>query len=135
MILDKLLQLADAQAVTATAATESYIDTLAAGQSIKEQLEVLLEVDTTTDSAGDAAVMDFVIQTDTVANFASPTTIATLPQKAQAALVEGAQFKLQLPKEGVQRYIRGYFTVSTANFTAGAFSVNLVKETDIETVG
>ena len=133
MILDKLLQMSAEQAVTATAASTSYVDTVAAGQAM-DNLTALLQVITTTDSAGDAAVLDFIIQTDTVANFASPTTIATLPQKAQAALTAGAKFTLPLPKEGIQRYIRGYYTVSTADFSAGAFSLDLVKDVDIETI-
>jgi len=55
--------------------------------------------------------MDFVIQTDDNTSFSSATTIATLPQKAQAALTAGDKFLLQLPKSGVERYIRGYYTV------------------------
>lgn len=134
MILDKLLQLADAQAVTASAASESYIDTKAAGQTMRNPLTAVLTVDTTTDSAGDAALLDFIIQTDDNTSFSSPTTIATLPQKAQAVLTAGAKFELLLPKTGVQRYIRGYFTVSGANFSAGAFSIDMAKETDLETI-
>ena len=110
MIMDKLLQLSSEQAVTATAASTSYIDTKAAGQAMCP-LSAQLQVISTTDSAGDAAVMDFVIQTDDNTSFSSATTIATLPQKAQAALTAGDKFLLQLPKSGVERYIRGYYTV------------------------
>ena len=133
MILDALTQMSSEQAVTETAASTSFIDTKAAGQMMKP-LTALLEVITTTDSAGDAAVLNFVIQTDTEPTFSSPVTIATLPEKAQAALIAGAQFQLILPKTGIQRYIRGYYTVTGADFTAGAFSLALLKDADIETI-
>ncbi len=133
MILDAYAKLSAAEAITASAASESYIDTLAAGQA-QDPLQALLKVDVEADSAGDAGVLDLTIQTDTVANFASPTTLATFPQLAQAALVAGADFKISLPKDGAQRYIRGYYTVSGANFSAGNFTLALVKDADIGTV-
>lgn len=134
MILDALTKLSAAQAVTASAASESFIDTVAAGDAI-DSLQAILKVDTTTDSAGDAAVLDLTIQTDDNSSFSSAKTLAVFPQIAQANLAEGDIHKIVMPKEGAERYIRGYYTVSGANFSAGAFTLALVKDTDINTIG
>lgn len=134
MIIDSYLKLAAEQAVTASAATESYIDLKAAGDAIDAML-LMLKVDTSADSSGDAATVTLAIQTDDNASFSSPTTLATTGALAEAVLTSGTAVFLTMPKVGLQRYLRGYFTVGTENLTAGAFTVAMVKDGDLGTVG
>lgn len=135
MILDKYLQLASAQAVTNSAATTDYIDTVAVGQMI-DPVTIVVSVDTTFTSTAADSTLVFTLQTDDETTFNSATTVATLASKAEAVLTDGAQFFLDFPKTGLERYIRGYYTVAgTDNFTTGAISVNVVCDEDLNTIG
>jgi len=119
MIIDKQLEFSDAQALTATAESTNKLDTTVLGDAINE-LRLVIQVSTTLDSAGDAATLDVTLQTDTVENFASPTTIATIAQIAEATLVAGYRIcNIRLPAEVAERYLRVYYTVGTENFTSG----------------
>jgi len=119
MIIDSQLELSNAQALTATAASTNYIDMSVAGDA-NRSLRLVIQVSTVLDSDGDAATLDVTIQTDTVANFASPTTIATIAQIAEATLVAGYRIcNIEIPPEVCQRYLRVYYTVGTENFTSG----------------
>lgn len=131
MILDAYLKLSAAQAVTASAASTSYIDTLAAGNAI-ENLQALLKVDTSADSSGSAATLTVAIQTDDNTSFTSPTTIASTGAIAEATLITGFTTAMKLPSLGMERYIRGYYTAGTENLTAGNFTLALV--TDVDTI-
>lgn len=128
MIFDKANLLSDAQAVTATAATTNYID-LGADRNIGngEPIELFAMVTTTTTSGG-STTMTFALQTDSDSAFGSAETLLVTGSIAKATLVAGYEFlRVRLP-QGVKRYVRGYFTVSTADFTAGNFTVGLLLD-------
>ena len=134
MILDSYLKLSAEQAVTATAASTSYIDTKGVSDAIGS-LIALLKVDTTADSSGDAATLTLDIQTSDTTTFSGATSIANSGALAEAILASGFTKPMTIAKTGLKRYIRGYYTVGTENFTAGAFTLALVKDADLGTIG
>ncbi len=126
MILDDYLKMSEAQAVTSSAASTSYIDTLAAGDSYEGAWLYIL-VDTTTDSAGDAAVITFSLQTDDNSSFSSATTLVSSGEIVQATAVAGYVYKVRIPA-GAERYLRVYYSIATADLSAGKFDAYIVKD-------
>jgi hypothetical protein len=127
MYIDKSLTFSNAQAVTATAASTDYIDLGSARQiGLAKQLFVLFTVNTTTVSAG-ATTMTIKIQTDGDVAFGSAADLYTSASIAKATLVAGYQIAIPIPISGMERYVRLYYTVSTADFSAGAFSAAIVE--------
>lgn len=137
MIIDKENKLADAQALTATAASENYIDASVARDIGKgEPLALVVSVTTELDSAGDTATLDIKVEADSVTNFASPTTLVQSAQIAEASCVAGAQFVLPIPPEMIgasDRYLRAYFTVGTENFTSGNIDAVIMPLSMVQT--
>lgn len=127
MYLDKQLALSDAQAVTATAASTNYLD-LGAVRDIGQQddLIILFTVNTTTVSAG-STTMTIKIQSDDNTSFSSATDHFTSESIAKATLIAGYQKAFRIPPGIVERYVRLYYTVSTADFSAGAFSAHIIQ--------
>lgn len=121
MIMDYESILSSAQAVTASAASTSYIDLGAAGSAVSDEPYVVVRVDTAPGSAGSGASCAFSIQTDDNTSFSSPTTLHSTAAIAQADLTAGTMpVKVRLPR-GLQRYLRVYYTLSGENFTSGKF--------------
>lgn len=141
MILDYHLKLSDAQAITASAASTSYIDTTVAGQAIGHELYIVGSVNTTFDSQNDTATLVIAIQADNDSAFGSPTVYHTSATFTVAALVAGFQcIKMRLPFNIMaaggttalsERYLRAYYTVGTENFTAGKLDLFLTMNPDI----
>ena len=132
-IEDRQLMMSLDQAVTATAASTDYIDLGAVRNvGVGEELWVVFTVTTTTTSGG-STTLDLVIQSDDNTSFSSATTAQTIASGvAKATLVAGYQIKVNLqPFTTAERYIRGYYTVNTANFTAGAFRLGIQKDVEI----
>lgn len=128
MIIDKALEMSAKQAVTAAAASTNVIDLGAAGDAIGNEPFVVVQVDTTTDSAGDAAVCTFKIETSVDEAFSSPIVLAATAAIPQASLVAGAiPVKMRLPL-GAKRYLRVYYGVATADFTAGKFNAFITQD-------
>lgn len=130
MIIDKDLFLADAQAVTASAATKdsdgnaTVIDLSVAGDAIENELYVVFRVDTTATADG-LATVTFALQTSASSDFSSAITLLSTGAIAKASLTEDTIiYKAKIP-QGVLRYLRGYFTVATGPLTAGKFDVFL----------
>lgn len=128
-IEDRQLMMSLDQAVTASAATTDYIDLGAARNiGVGEELCIVFTVTTTTASAG-ATTLDLVLQGDSSAAFGSAVTIQTVfTGIPKATLIAGYQFVAKLnpsPALTGYRYIRGSYTVNTANFSAGAFRLGL----------
>ena len=121
-ILDALLELSDAQAVTASAASTNVIDLTATNANIGrggEPLYLQVVCNVTADSSGDAATLDIALQDS--ADNSSFANVAASVQYAQASVTAGTiLFTIALPPT-LRRYIRVYYTVGTENFTAGAF--------------
>lgn len=126
MIIDYENQFSDAQAVTASAASTNSIDLKTGGDALARELELVVRVDTTADSAGDAATITIALQTDDNSSFSSAKTLFTTAAIAQASAVAGAELvKVKVPL-GCERYLRVYYTIGTEDLTAGKFDAFLV---------
>lgn len=131
MIIDKQLEMSSAQVVTAAAASTNVIDLGSAGDAVEHELYVVVQVDTTTDSAGDAAVCTFKLETSVDEAFTSPIVLAATAAIPQASLTAGAiPVKMRLPI-GCKRYFRVYYGVATADFTAGKFNAFLTANVKV----
>lgn len=130
MRLDNSLMLSDAQAITASAASTSHRDNGAAMQAIAHPLVWEFLVDTLFESSG-ASTMTIAIQGDSDSAFGTAVNIVVTAAIPKASLTVGAKFRLIIPSGTPYRYLRAYYTVATANFTAGkmdAFPVQTVQQ-------
>jgi hypothetical protein len=124
VLLDSQSQFSDAQAITATAASTDIIDLRQANRQlgVGEPLWLYVLVKTTF-TAGGAATLTVTLETDDNEGFASPTIVLTTTAIAVGTLVQGYEiFKIGLPANIVERYLRLNYTVATGPFTAGAVS-------------
>lgn len=122
MFIDKQNEFSDGQAITADAASTNVIDL---GQTVDVAPGVPLKARAQVDTAFDLlTTLTISVQTDTVENFASPTTLSSV-DVALAALVAGADIDLGVIREGCQQYLRIYYDVTGTNPTAGAISAFL----------
>lgn len=127
MIADLSLVLSDAQAVTASAASTNVVDSLAAGRAMTGNARVQFLVDTLPVSAGSSTCV-FSLQ-DSADNSTFADVIVS-PAIAKATLVAGyVPFEAMIPA-GIRRYIRGFYTVAVADFSAGKFDCRIVLDTD-----
>jgi hypothetical protein len=124
MIIDKLLQVSDAQAVTASAASTDVIDFGQANPNsgINRITTLAITVDETATAAG-AATVTFSVQDS--ADNSSFADVAVTAATGKAALPAGAQVLIQMPVVH-RRYVRAYYTVATGPLTAGKFSAQIV---------
>jgi hypothetical protein len=140
MIFDAENLFSNAQAVTASAASTNIVDFGARGtpegapaaivrdMSKGEPIECVGVVTTTATSGGSATLL-MSFQTDNDVAFGSPRTVWVAPAAiAVASLVEGYDLQLptQLPNPANERYCRWYYTVATADLTAGKFKIGFV---------
>lgn len=128
-ITDALLQLSNAQVVTATAVSTNTID-LGTARDIGpgEEIHVSISVDVTALAAG-AATVTFQLITSAAANLSSPTVIAQTDAIGKAVLVAGAKIDLMIPHQTTaqgtslgQRYLGVNYVVATGPLTQGTFS-------------
>lgn len=126
MIIDKLLVLNDAQAVTTTAASDNYIDTLAAGDAYEALFAEFL-IDTA--FTGNSATIQFELQCDDNTSFSSPTTLFLTGAIADTVLVAGYRVAQVRIPFGCERYIRAKYTVA-GTAVAGKIDCRLVKDVD-----
>jgi hypothetical protein len=129
MYIDTELELADSQAVTASAASTNIIDFThgaPADVGVGDHLYLVVQVDTAA-TAGGAATVTFALQTDDNSSFSSATALWTSATIAKATLVAGYKVVSMAIPEGVEQYLRLYYTVATGPLTAGAFSAFLTK--------
>lgn len=132
MLLDALLQLSNAQAVTATAVSTNTID-LSQSRDLGpgENLHAVIGVDTTATAAG-AATVTFQIISSANANLSSPTVlsqtdaipIANLTVGRKPIVIDLSPAVLLAQPIG-QRYLGIQYTVATGPLTAGAFTAYL----------
>lgn len=132
MMLDALLQLSSAQAVTATAVSTNTID-LGTPRDIGvgEDLYAVFTVDQAATAAG-AATVTFEVITSASADLSSPNVLASTGAIGKAELTAGrAPICLCLPPSNLaalplgQRYLGTRYTVGTGPLTAGAFSAQI----------
>jgi len=83
---------------------------------------------TTMDDTGDDSTLEFKLQTDDNTSFSSPAdviVVGTFPATSPA----GTRYWKQLPADvDYQQYLRGYFTPSGGNLSAGAFTVEITLD-------
>lgn len=124
MIIDKLLQVSNEQAVTASAASTDVIDF---GQTnpnsgLNDNITVSITTDVAATADG-AATVTFSVQ-DSADNSTFSDVYATAAI-AKATLVAGYQVLIPVPYT-LRRYFRVYYTVATGPLTAGKFSAQIV---------
>lgn len=132
MLQDALLQLSNAQAVTATAVSTNTIDLgVARDLAPGSDLYVNIGVDTSATAAGAATVL-FQIISSATSNLASPTVLSAGDSIPVADLQAGRrpislclnQAVLNAQPVG-QRYLGVRYVVTTGPLTAGAFTAYL----------
>jgi len=133
MLNDSLLQLSDAQAVTATAVSTNTID-LSVSRDIGAGNDVYATfgVDVSAASGGASTVTFDVISASNAALSAGVTVLVSSGAIGKADLVAGrAPISICIPQSALttlpigQRYLGVRYTVGTANLTAGSFTANI----------
>jgi hypothetical protein len=118
--------LSSAQALTASAASEDYVDLGADGDGWAG-LQVVVSSPTILDSAGDAATLTISIESDTDAGFATNLKKHLLTDAIpESELTAGIIAKIPLPF-GIQRYVRLDYDVGVENFTSGTISARVAR--------
>ncbi len=130
MFIDNSLVLGSKQAVTASAATTNSLDQLAAGQALPAGSVAVMQflITTTVLASGGASTTTFSIQDS--ADNSTFTDIARSKDIAKASLTAGTVVSLVIPA-GCRRYVAGYYTVSTNNWTAGNVTCQIVLDQDV----
>lgn len=114
MFIDTDVAFSDDQALTATAASTN---TIYLGNTSDVPLRLIIGVSTVRTNVG-ASTLDITVQTETDADFGSPTTVLTLPQLAAASFDStGILYDVELPRSIAEKYVRLYYTVGTEDFT------------------
>lgn len=124
MYIDKLLQVSNEQAVTASAASTDVIDFGQANPTPGlADTYMVVTVDEAAAAAGAATVTIAVQDSADNSAFADVAVTAAIPK---ATLVAGYQLVIPMPTK-LRRYCRVNYTVATGPLTAGKFSAQVVK--------
>jgi hypothetical protein len=133
MIVDKLLEFADALAIAATAdavnPAPGSIDLGVAGRDLSpsKDLYVVIQIDENVVAAGGAANVTFNIVDDDNEALESPTVLLSSGAIAKGTLVAGYRLAFKLPKT-TQRYLGVTWVADTNDTTGGKFSAYLTHE-------
>lgn len=141
MILDKLLEFADAQAVTTTAVSTNVVDLYPLGNSVStnltrdigtgERVRFVVSIPTAVTGAGTLTV---TLESDDNTSLSSPTVHYTSSAIPLASLTAGAKVvDIVLPAGNYERYLGARFTVTSGPFTGGAIDAYLVKDSQAYT--
>ena len=124
MIIDKLLQVSNEQAVTASAASTDVIDfgQVNPNSGLNDNVTLAITVDEAATAAGAATVVFSIQDSADNSSFADVYTSAVI---GKATLVAGYQLLMPIPYK-LRRYFRVYYTVATGPLTAGKFSAQVV---------
>lgn len=132
MILDDYLKLSSGQAILDSGASTSYIDALAAGDAISPGAKIRVKIATAYVDTGGGTIYA-TLQTDDEITFTSSTTLITGPTitiaagAATAAGAVGVTLLDHVIPAGVKRYLRVYYTFSTA-MDSGAMDAHIVLD-------
>lgn len=121
------------QALTASAASTDVIDLGAEGDAVGSEMWIIVKTGATAlSSSGKAATLDIKLEGHEDASFSTGTLSFPLcAQIAEASCTANTELvKMRLP-QGLERYIRVYYTVGTENFTAGTIGAYLVTDPEI----
>lgn len=124
-IIDKLLQVSNEQAVTASAASTDVIDFGQPKPNVglsSIPTTMLITVDAAATASGSATVTFSIQDSADNSTFADVAVTAAI---GKASLTAGARFPIPMPV-ALRRYVRVYYTVATGPLTAGAFSAQVV---------
>lgn len=124
MIIDKLLQVSNEQAVTASAASTDVIDYGQANpdSGLNDNVTMAITVDEAATASGSATVT-FSVQDS--ADNSTFTDVYATAAIGKATLTAGKQILIPMPYQH-RRYVRVYYTVATGPLTAGKFSAQVV---------
>lgn len=129
MFIDASGVFSDSQAVTVTAVSTGFVDTLAAGDAYVGAW-LVARVDVTFTAAG-SATLSIDLQTDNNSSFSSPITLVTLGSTvAVATLTAHYLLKVRIPP-GAERYLRVNYTVASGPMTAGNIDAFVTKDIDL----
>lgn len=125
MFIDHNLQVSNAQAVTASAASTDLIDFGQANPDVgmDDHSKMAITVDEAATAVGSATVTFSIQDCDTEGGtYADVAVTAAIPK---ATLVAGYQLVIPMPTK-LRRFCRVYYTVATGPLTAGKFSAQVV---------
>ena len=127
---DADLVLGTDQAVTASAATTTYLAAGAVQNAPGANLYLMVTCTTTADSANDTATLTVSVQADNNTSFSTPVTLASSAAFAiaSAQLTAGGRILVPVPFNAAlgDKYLRGYFTAGTQDLTAGKFTAEFI---------
>ena len=127
MFIDATLKVADAQAITVSGASTSYIDTLKAGPSAYVGSWMFVTI-TTAVTGGTSVAFD--LRHDASSGFGTDTVLVSSGAIPVATLVAGYTFAVRLPFQNIKRYMRGYATI-VGPISTGAWTIAIVKDVDL----
>lgn len=134
-IIDRYLQVSNAQAITATAPSTDVIDAgatknAAIGRDLGGGTALFMEftVAQTFTAAGAATL---TIDLEDSADNSSFADVLSLPPLALASLTVGSRFYIPLPAK-MRRYIRANYNVATGPMTAGIINAQIVDGMTVE---
>lgn len=134
-IIDKFLQISNAQVITATAVSTDVIDAGATknpaiGRDLGGGTQLFLEVTVAqTFTAAGAATLAIALQDS--ADNATFNDVLSLPVLALSNLTVGTRFYIPLPAR-LRRYLRANYTVATGPMTAGIINAQIVDGMTVE---
>lgn len=125
-LVDALLQLSDAQAITTTAASTNVIDMLAEGQALEPGCWARFVVQTAFSGGTNLQVQ---LQSGDSATMANGVTLAQSAAIPDATLVAGYEaLVVKIPKN-CKRFIRGYY-IDVGSHSAGKMDAHIVQNVD-----
>lgn len=126
MFIDYNLVLSDTQSLTVSGASTNYIDTLAAGDAIDNDLWFLVLIKT---AVANVTSIAFDLRTDSQSSFGTETVLFSTGAVLLAALTANTYIaKIRVPI-GAKRYLRGYATiVGGGSTTTGSWDMKFVKD-------
>lgn len=125
MILDKQNLFSDAQAITASAASENYVDMGAREIAFGDPVEIFIGVE---EAFTNLTSLTIAVQTDDEITFSGATTLVS-ETILLANLTAGARANLKFMPKGNLGYMRLYYTVTGSAPDAGKITAGIVAAT------